>query len=155
MAESQKVVSGKLGGKLYVCQPNATMYRLVKLGETFSLPYQWSLMAYELGSGTPSRLYVFSRSYCNAYNPSLTPNIFARESIFDSTSGILVNLKICERHVHRNYGIPGKRFWKPNQGATSPYVFKPCFKGEIARGSHIFLRTGNRSSFARWKVRIG
>ena len=55
MEESQRMLSVKIGIKqLSVFLPNATMHRMEKLGENLSQPSQWSLVAYEPGSVTPS-----------------------------------------------------------------------------------------------------
>ena len=54
------------------------------VGKNKSQPSQWSLTAYELRNGTPSRCYFFIRLSCNTSDSSLAPKIFARKLRPDS-----------------------------------------------------------------------
>ena len=59
MAESTRMGSGKIGGEnVSVCQPNAMTYHLVVLGKSYSQTFQQILMAYELGNGMPTSVFL-------------------------------------------------------------------------------------------------
>ena len=53
MTESKRMVSVKISREnLYVFQPNATTYHLVKLVKSFSQSFQWRSTVYKLKNGT-------------------------------------------------------------------------------------------------------
>ena len=74
MAESQRMVSGKLGKKnLHVCIPNAMTHCPENSGKHLSQPSQWLLTLYELQIGTLKGWELFSWSYCSTSKPLITP----------------------------------------------------------------------------------